>query len=72
MQITLRAARVNAGLTQEAVQAALGIARSTLTRWEKYKTEPSRRNKGRLCELYGVQKEQVAWGKCAEQNKKVV
>ena len=32
MEITLRAARINAGLTQEQVQEQLGISRSTLHR----------------------------------------
>lgn len=34
-QITLKAARVNAGLTQEEAANMLGISASTLIKWEK-------------------------------------
>lgn len=59
MQITLRAARVNAGLTQQQVLEATGFARSTLTRWESGKTFPRINDLQRLCELYGVQDQQI-------------
>ena len=40
MELTLRAARVNAGLTQEQVHERLGIAMSTLSRIECGKSSP--------------------------------
>lgn len=54
MQITLKAARVNAGLTQQQVQQATGIARSTLISWEHGKTSPKATELSKLCELYAV------------------
>ena len=54
MQITLRAARVNAGLTQQQVHQATGIARSTLKRWERGDTSPRASELANLCELCGV------------------
>lgn len=35
MQITLKAARVNAGLTIKEASKKLGISHTTLTKWEK-------------------------------------
>ena len=35
IQITLRAARVNAGTTQKEVASQLGISNQTLIKWEK-------------------------------------
>lgn len=54
MEITLRAARVNAGLTQQQVEAETGFARSTLTRWETGKGFPRIDDLTTLCKLYGV------------------
>ena len=59
MQITLRAARVNAGLTQEQVHQSTGIARSTLKRWERGETSPKVTELADLCELYGIPVEQI-------------
>lgn len=59
MQITLKAARVNAGLTQQQVQQATGIARSTLRRWEQGKTSPRVSELAALCDLYGVVVEHI-------------
>lgn len=54
MQITLRAARVNAGLTQEQVEKKTGFARSTLTRWENGKAFPRINDLEVLCKLYEI------------------
>lgn len=54
MKITLRAARVNAGLTLQQVHEATGFARSTLTRWEKGISSPKFNALSVLCKLYGV------------------
>lgn len=59
MQITLKAARVNAGLTQEQVQQATGFARSTLAKWEQGRTSPRVEDLVILCNLYGVPTEHI-------------
>lgn len=59
MQITLRAARVNAGLTQAQVEKTTGIARSTLVRWENGKGFPRTDDLAILCELYGIPADSV-------------
>ena len=53
-QITLKAARVNAGFTQSAVAERLEISISTIKNWEKGKTFPKQPQIEQLCELYGV------------------
>lgn len=55
MKITLKAARVNAGLTQEQVKEKTGISRSTLVGWESGKTRPRLGKLIEVCNLYGVQ-----------------
>ena len=54
MQITLKAARINAGLTQQQVSQATGIDRGTLKRWERGDTFPKAAKLAKLCELYGL------------------
>jgi transcriptional regulator with XRE-family HTH domain len=54
MKITLKAARVNAGLTQEQVREKTGIARSTLMRWERDGSSIQVRDLEALCKLYGT------------------
>lgn len=53
-QITLKAARVNAGLTQSEVAGKLKISTGTLKNWEKGKTFPKQPQIEALCELYSV------------------
>lgn len=54
LRITLAAARVNAGLTQEDVAKALRIGKQTLVSWEKGKTEPKISQVKELEKLYGI------------------
>lgn len=54
MQITLKAARVNANFTQAQVTNITGYARSTLTSWESGKTVPRADVLEALCELYKI------------------
>ena len=42
-KITLPAARVNAGMNQREMAEFLGVDVSTITNWDKGKTEPSTR-----------------------------
>ena len=53
-QITLKAARVNAGLTQSEVAEKLKISTGTLKNWERGKTFPKQPQIEALCELYRV------------------
>lgn len=53
-KISLKAARINADLTQTDVETKLGYSRSTLTRWETGKCVPRADKLKALCDLYGV------------------
>ena len=53
-QITLKAARVNAGLTQKAAADALQISNKTLCAWENGNSVPRVNKIDALCDLYGV------------------
>ena len=52
MKITLRAARVNAGLDQADVARELGVNIATVSSWETGKTKPSLENFKKMCNLY--------------------
>lgn len=41
MEITLKACRINAGLTQVQLADAIGVTPLTISNWELGKTEPS-------------------------------
>jgi transcriptional regulator with XRE-family HTH domain len=53
-QISLTAARVNAGLTQEEVARKVRKSKTTIANWEAGKTEIDQANLVYLCELYKV------------------
>lgn len=53
-KITLKAARVNANLTQAEAAVKIGVAVSTLKNWEAGKTFPNQPKIDRLCEVYGI------------------
>lgn len=53
-QITLKAARVNAGYTQEEAAKLLDVSVSTLKNWEKGVTFPKQPKILAICNLYGV------------------
>lgn len=54
LKISLRAARINAGLTQKEASAHLGISNKTLLNWEKGVTFPNTNMILKICKLYGV------------------
>ena len=54
LQISLAAARVNAGLTQKEAAKALHITVQTLVNWENNKSEPKISQARKLSELYQV------------------
>lgn len=51
-KISLRAARVNAGLTMEEAAKRIGIDRGTLMRYERGDTEPREGTINRMSEAY--------------------
>jgi transcriptional regulator with XRE-family HTH domain len=54
LRVSLKAARVNRGLSQKDVAKALGISNKTVSSWEKGETFPSAKYVGMLCKLYNV------------------
>lgn len=54
MAITLKAARVNAGLTQLEAAEKLGISKGTLASYEMYKTKPDVGRAQQIADLYGL------------------
>ena len=53
-QITLKAARVNAGLTLEEVSEALNLSTYTIIKYERGESVPRLDVFSKLCSLYGV------------------
>ena len=53
-KISLAAARVNAGLTQEEVAKTLKISKQTICNWETGKTSPTISRFQQLCEMYAI------------------
>lgn len=53
-KITLKAARVNVGLTQKEAAAQLGVSNKTLGNWENGLSMPNVKNVAAICSLYGV------------------
>lgn len=58
-KMTLRAARVNAGLRQEDVSKKLLVNRIAVSNWECGKTGITDANFQRVCSLYGVKPKEV-------------
>ena len=53
-QITLEAARVNAGYSQKEAAEKLGVSNCTLLRWEKGTSMPKANQIDAICNLYRV------------------
>ena len=61
MAIHLKAARVNAGLTQAYVCQKLELGKNTLISYEKYKTKPDIETAQKLAALYGMSVDNIIW-----------
>lgn len=59
MKITLKAARVNAGLSQEQVAAKMHKSKATIGFWENGKAKMDPANFIVLCDLYKVKREDI-------------
>ena len=64
--ITLKAARVNAGYTQDAAAAALGITRETVRAYEQYRTSPDAQMILKIITLYGRTFDEILWAKVTD------
>lgn len=53
-KISLKAARVNADMTQEEAAKLLNVDKSTIASWEKGKTQPKYTQGVKLSEIYGI------------------
>lgn len=58
-KISLVAARINAGMTQDEVAERLEIGKQSLYNWEKGRADITIKNLKRLCELYKVPLEHI-------------
>lgn len=54
MQISIKGARVEKGLTQLQAAREMGVTRETIANWEKGNTAPSAPQLMELCRVYGV------------------
>ena len=61
LKISLKAARVNAGLTQEQAADRIGIARQTLVNYETGKTSPDIKTLRRIADVYGIDKDRISF-----------
>lgn len=59
MKITLKAARVNAGLSQAQVAKKVQVNPLTIARWESGKNSIPASKFKFLCEIYGCKEEEV-------------
>lgn len=59
LQISLAAARVNAGMTQEDVARKMHISKNTVLNWEKGKISPGIPEIEMLCKLYNIPKDNI-------------
>ena len=54
MNITLKAARVNAGFTQESAAKAIGVSKYTISSWERLSSTPNSKYIPMIEKAYGV------------------
>lgn len=59
MQVTVKAARVMAGLTQRQAAEGLGVSRNTYMWLEKHPERASMETANKLCSLFGVSMDDV-------------
>lgn len=59
LKISLAAARVNAGMTQEEVAQKMGVSNKTIINWEKGVIIPSFANLYALSSLYNIPQDNI-------------
>lgn len=61
MKVSLKAARINAGMTQQEVCKKMNISNKTLVSWESCETFPKVTQAMDLCDLYGMSIDDVTF-----------
>lgn len=61
MRISLKAARINAGLRQTDIAIALGVDRKTVGSWENGKSMPTADKVEPICAILGVNYDAIKW-----------
>lgn len=59
LKMTLKAARVSAGLSQTEAARKIGVTKDTLGNWERGKTYPNALNIRRIEDVYGVRYDSI-------------
>lgn len=59
LKMTLKAARVSAGLSQTEAARKIGVTKDTLGNWERGKTYPNALNIRRIEDVYGVRYDNI-------------
>lgn len=54
LKMSLRAARINRGMTQAEAAKEIGVFYQTISRWESGKSHPTTAQFAKLCKVYGV------------------
>jgi len=63
MSISIKAARVNAGLTQAEVGERIGKTKNTIASYENYTTAPDIKTAQAMAELFGMSVDDIIWGR---------
>lgn len=61
MAITIKAARVNAGLTQTEVAKGVGKTKNTIASYEAYTTTPDIKTATAMAEMFGMSLDDIIW-----------
>ena len=61
MAISIKAARVNAGLTQKEVGKRVGKSKNTIASYEAYTTQPDIKTAQAMAELFGMTIDDIIW-----------
>ena len=59
MKLTLKAARVNKGLTQKDAAELMGVSRNVISNWERQISFPDVLQVKRIEEVYGLQFQEI-------------
>lgn len=59
MALTLKAARVNRGLTQDKAAVLIGVSTNTISKWESGKTFPSTKWLPKIEQVYGIRYDDI-------------